>query len=67
MGVSLIICPSAVWWWLRSPNYNNNNNFCITNTDGNYNNNNANASGGLLPGFCYAGSNGVTGRIYLAR
>ena len=67
MGVSLKICPSAVWWWLRSPNYNNNNNFCITNTDGNYNNNNANASGGLLPGFCYAGSNGVTGRIYLAR
>ena len=82
MGVSLIICPSAVWWWLRSPNYNNNNNFCITNTDGsnnnnnnyfivnsdgNYNNNNANASGGLLPGFCYAGSNGVTGWVCPAR
>ena len=51
MGVSLIICPSAVWWWLRSPNYNNNNNFCITYTDGTYYSNDASASGGLLPGF----------------
>lgn len=43
---------SAVWWFLRSPNYNNNNNFLIVNTDGNYNNNNANNSGGVRPGFC---------------
>lgn len=28
----------AVWWWLRSPNYNNNNNFQNVNTDGNNNN-----------------------------
>lgn len=50
----------AVWWGLRSPNYNNNNNFVIVNTDGNYNNNNANNSGGLRPGFCkYTRSNGV--------
>ena len=52
--------PSAVWWGLRSPNYNNNNNFMIVWTDGNYNNNNANNSGGLRPGFCkYTRSNGV--------
>ena len=51
---------TAVWWGLRSPNYNNNNNFVIVNTDGNYNNNNANNSGGLRPGFCkYTRSNGV--------
>ena len=46
------MCPLAVWWGLRSPNYNNNNNFLIVNTDGNYNNNNANNSGGVRPGFC---------------
>lgn len=52
--------PSAVWWGLRSPNYNNNNNFMIVWTDDNYNNNNANNSGGLRPGFCkYTRSNGV--------
>ena len=51
---------TAVWWGLRSPNYNNNNNFMIVWTDGNYNNNNANNSGGLRPGFCkYTRSNGV--------
>ena len=44
--------PSAVWWGLRSPNYNNSNNFVIVWTDGTYNNNNANNSGGLRPGFC---------------
>lgn len=46
------MCPLAVWWGLRSPNYNNNNNFVIVWTDGNNNNNNANNSGGLRPGFC---------------
>ena len=29
------MCPLAVWWGLRSPNYNNNNNFVIVWTDGN--------------------------------
>ena len=33
------MCPLAVWWGLRSPNYNNNNNFVIVWTDGNNNNN----------------------------
>ena len=42
---------TAVWWWLRSANYNNSNNFCDVNTDGSYNNNNANYSAGLRPGF----------------
>lgn len=42
----------AVWWWLRSANYNNNNNFCNVNTDGNYNNNNASWSAGVVAGFC---------------
>lgn len=52
---------TAVWWGLRSPNYNNNNNFVIVWTDGNNNNNNANNSGGLRPGFCrYTRSNVVT-------
>lgn len=51
MGVSLKICPSAVWWWLRSPCYANANRFCIVYTDGSYNNDYAYASGGLLPGF----------------
>ena len=55
MGVSLIICPSAVWWWLRSPNYNNNNPFCVVNTDGSYSLSSAYASGGLLPGFAMLG------------
>ena len=55
------MCPLAVWWGLRSPNYNNNNNFVIVWTDGNNNNNNANNSGGLRPGFCrYTRSNVVT-------
>ena len=28
---------TAVWWWLRSPNYNNSNTFRNVNTDGGYN------------------------------
>ena len=43
---------SAVWWWLRSPNYNNSNNFRNVNTDGSNNNNNAYYSAGVRPGFC---------------
>ena len=60
--MQLIMSLLAVWWWLRSPNYNNNNNnFQNVNTDGNNNNTNANFSGGLRPGFCrYTRSNVVT-------
>lgn len=55
------MCPLAVWWGLRSPNYNNNNNFVIVWTDGNYGTSNAYISGGLRPGFCrYTRSNVVT-------
>ena len=42
---------TAVWWGLRSPNYNNNNNFMIVWTDGSCYNGNAGNSGGLRPGF----------------
>ena len=45
------MCPLAVWWGLRSPNYNNNNNFVIVWTDGNTNDYLAYYSGGLRPGF----------------
>lgn len=52
---------AAVWWWLRSPNYNNSNNFRNVNTDGSNNNNNACYSAGVRPGFCkYTRSNVVT-------
>ena len=42
---------TAVWWWLRSANYNNSNNFCDVITDGSYNSSYANYSAGLRPGF----------------
>ena len=42
---------SAVWWWLRSPNYSNYNNFLIVSADGSCNTGNANLSGGVRPGF----------------
>lgn len=55
------MCPLAVWWGLRSPNYNNNNNFVVVWTDGGNGGNLANISGGLRPGFCrYTRSNVVT-------
>ena len=55
------MCPLAVWWGLRSPNYNNNNNFVIVWTGGTGTHHNANGSGGLRPGFCrYTRSNVVT-------
>lgn len=55
------MCPLAVWWGLRSPNYNNNNNFVVVWTDGTGNNYTAIGSGGLRPGFCkYTRSNVVT-------
>ena len=53
--------PSAVWWWLRSPDYSNASRFVRVWTDGTYNYNFANRSGGLRPGFCkYTRSNVVT-------
>ena len=42
---------TAVWWGLRSPNYNNNTYFMIVWTDGYYTYISANYSGGLRPGF----------------
>ena len=61
--MSLVFSPPlAAWWWLRSANYNNNNNFCNVNTDGSANNNNARNAAALAPGFCDAGSHGVTDR-----
>ena len=55
------MCPLAVWWGLRSPNYNNNNNFIIVWTDGGSDYIYAYYSGGLRPGFCrYTRSNVVT-------
>lgn len=55
------MCPLAVWWGLRSPNYYYTGNFVIVWTDGNGNYNNASNSGGLRPGFCrYTRSNVVT-------
>ena len=41
----------AVWWWLRSPNYNNNNNFQTVNTDGGYGSYLAYYWAGVRPGF----------------
>ena len=64
LGVQLIMSLLAVWWGLRSPNYNNNNNFQYVGADGGGsgdNNNNANYCAGVRPGFCkYTRSNVVT-------
>ena len=55
------MCPLAVWWGLRSPNYNNNNNFVVVWADGTGTDGSADYSGGLRPGFCrYTRSNVVT-------
>ena len=60
LGVQLIMSLLAVWWWLRSPNYNNNN-FQIVSTDGDGSDNGANYCAGVRPGFCkYTRSNVVT-------
>ena len=45
------MCPLAVWWGLRSPNYNNSNYVVIVWTDGNTTGSGAYYSGGLRPGF----------------
>ena len=59
--MQLIMSLLAVWWWLRSPNYNNNNNFQNVNTDGNGYDYHANYCAGVRPGFCkYTRSNVVT-------
>lgn len=61
LGVQLIMSLLAVWWWLRSPNYNNNNNFQDVDTDGYNNINYANYCASVRPGFCkYTRSNVVT-------
>ena len=61
LGVQLIMSLLAVWWWLRSPNYNNNNNFRNVSTDGTNTNTTANYCAGVRPGFCkYTRSNVVT-------
>ena len=61
LGVQLIMSLLAVWWWLRSPNYNNNNNFRSVGTDGTYTNGTAYYCAGVRPGFCkYTRSNVVT-------
>ena len=52
---------AAVWWWLRSPNYNNSNNFRYVLTGGSASDFNAYYSAGVRPGFCkYTRSNVVT-------
>ena len=52
---------AAVWWWLRSPNYNNSNNFRNVYTGGSGNIIYAYYSAGVRPGFCkYTRSNVVT-------
>lgn len=51
----------AVWWWLRSPNYNNNNNFQGVYAGGIGTNSTAYSCAGVRPGFCkYTRSNVVT-------
>ena len=42
---------TAVWAWLRSPNYGNSANFVIVNTSGASSYDHANISGGILAGF----------------
>ena len=60
LGVQLIMSLLAVWWWLRSPNYNNNNNFQNVYTDGGTDSC-ANYCAGVRPGFCkYTRLNVVT-------
>ena len=61
LGVQLIMSLLAVWWWLRSPNYNNNNNFQCVSADGDYGGGSASYCAGVRPGFCkYTRSNVVT-------
>lgn len=51
LGVQLIMSLLAVWWWLRSPNYDSTNAFQFVNTDGSYNYSSAYYCAGVRPGF----------------
>ena len=42
---------TAVWWWLRSPNYNTGTDFRLVNTDGGTGATGAYCSAGVRPGF----------------
>ena len=42
---------TAVYWWLRSADYNSGSSFCNVNTDGSASTTGANYSLALLPGF----------------
>ena len=42
---------SAVWWWLRSPNYTSNYRFCTVTDGGHHSFSNASYSAGVRPGF----------------
>lgn len=42
---------TAVWWWLRSANYDTSSSFCDVTPDGSYANSTAYYSAGLRPGF----------------
>lgn len=59
--MQLIMSLLAVWWWLRSPNYNNNNNFQRVGAGGYGASGAAWYCAGVRPGFCkYTRSNVVT-------
>lgn len=59
--MQLIMSLLAVWWWLRSPNYNYYTIFQYVNTDGGTNLSRAYYCAGVRPGFCkYTRSNVVT-------
>lgn len=61
LGVQLIMSLLAVWWWLRSPNYNNNASFQTVDTAGAGRTLTADYCAGVRPGFCkYTRSNVVT-------
>ena len=51
LGVQLIMSLLAVWWWLRSPNYNSNSIFRNVYTGGGSNGGSAYYCAGVRPGF----------------
>ena len=59
--MQLIMSLLAVWWWLRSPNYNNNNYVRGVGAGGYGSGSCAGCCAGVRPGFCkYTRSNVVT-------
>lgn len=48
----MLIRPSAVWWWLRSPTCSGSGAFLVVGTGGGCDNRDASISGGVRPGFC---------------